>query len=504
MDINIMVSKAVQVRQGALACFFPKGGDILTGDLAEIDTALGGAVSGLISDDQIKGIRGEITVLNTLGKLPFRYLVVIGTGDAGIAETETWRRGIAECARALRRKNAGTLAVVCPESVNDDQAFQSFGQSIAEGTLLGLYAFLRHQNRKPEYRELTEVTIVARRKRSVAILKAGVEKGKIIGEAVNIARDMVNEPSNYMTPAMMAEKAAMIADADGLKLEVLDEQKMDSLGMGAALGVSRGSANSPRFILLHYFGGNDAGVNLALVGKGITFDTGGISLKNADKMEEMKGDMAGGASVLAAMSAIAQLKPRLNVTAVVAAAENMPDGKAYKPGDVVTAMNGKTIEVISTDAEGRLTLADALSYVAKTLNAEYVVDVATLTGACVIALGHVCSAAYTNQPDFLELLKSAADRAGEKTWQMPMFEEYKEQYKSDIADMKNVGGRPAGSITAALILSEFIGDKPWIHLDIAGVESTDKEEGYLVKGATGIPTRTLINLALSLSKKGST
>jgi leucyl aminopeptidase len=274
---------------------------------------------------------------------------------------------------------------------------------------------------------------------------------------------------------------------------------MQELGMGALLGVAQGSRQPPKFIVLHYRGGDSTEINVALVGKGITFDSGGISLKPSAKMDEMKGDMAGGAAVMAAISAIAQLKPKINVMAIIPATENLPGENALKPGDILTAMSGKTIEIISTDAEGRLALADALGY-AKKFGAKSLVDVATLTGACVIALGKVCTGAFGNNQELIDRIIAAGAEAGELIWQMPMYDEYKEQIKSDVADIKNVGGKYGGAITAAQFLAEFAGDTPWVHLDIAGTSMTDKEKRYLVKGATGVPVRTLVNLVLSLAK----
>jgi len=275
---------------------------------------------------------------------------------------------------------------------------------------------------------------------------------------------------------------------------------MEKLGMGALLGVAQGSHQPPKFIILHYRGGKEHAAALGLVGKGITFDTGGISIKPAPGMADMKSDMAGGAAVIAAMSAIAQLKPRINVTALVPATENMPGGGAQKPGDVVRALNGKSIEVVNTDAEGRLILADALSY-ARRLGLSPVADVATLTGAIVVALGRAAMGAMTNSEPLLDRLREASAAAGEKLWQLPLFEEYKEHIKSEVADIKNVGNREAGSITGALFLQEFIEDTPWVHLDIAGVDQVEKEKGALVKGSSGVPVRTLVNLALSLARK---
>jgi leucyl aminopeptidase len=263
--------------------------------------------------------------------------------------------------------------------------------------------------------------------------------------------------------------------------------------------VAKGSQQLPKFIVLNYKGSDSAETDIALIGKAITFDSGGISIKPSSGMEEMKGDMAGGAAVMAAMSAIAQLKPGINVTAIIPATENLPGGSALKPGDVLTAIGGKTIEIISTDAEGRLTLADALGY-AKQNGAKQMVDVATLTGAMQIALGDICTGAFSNNQELVDRVIAAGAEAGERVWQMPMYDDYKEQNKSEVADIKNVGGRLAGSITAAQFLAEFAGDTPWVHLDIAGTSMSEKERTYLVKGATGVPVRTLVNLVLSLAK----
>jgi leucyl aminopeptidase len=310
---------------------------------------------------------------------------------------------------------------------------------------------------------------------------------------------MANEPANYMTPSIMAERARELAASCRLECQVLGRAEMQELGMGALLGVAQGSREPPQLIVLHYRGGDSAETNLALVGKGITFDSGGISIKPSEKMGEMKGDMSGGAAVMAVMQALARLKPGINVMSVIPATENLPDGSAIKPGDVLTAMGGKTIEIISTDAEGRLVLADALSYVRKA-GAKRIVDVATLTGACHIALGDVCSGAFGNNQELIDKVIAAGSEAGELIWPMPMYEQYKEQNKSDVADIKNAGGRYGGAITAAQFLAEFVGDTPWVHIDIAGTFLSDKEKGYLTKGATGVPVRTLVNLVLELAE----
>jgi leucyl aminopeptidase len=318
---------------------------------------------------------------------------------------------------------------------------------------------------------------------------------------LGLARDMGNEPSNFMTPQAMADTAERVAKESGFKVEVLERRDMEKLSMGGLLGVSKASfeKNPPKLIIMRYKGRDAEGWDLALVGKGLTFDSGGISIKPADKMEDMKFDMCGGAATIAAMGAIAKLRYKVNIIAAVPATENMPDGGAYKPGDVLKMFTGKTVEVISTDAEGRLILADALGYINKEKPAA-IVDMATLTGACVIALGMITTAAITNDQTLVEKVIKAGATAGERIWQLPGYDDYKEQYKSDYADFKNVGGRPAGTITAGLFLGEFVGETPWVHLDIAGTAYGEKEKGHITKGGSGVPVATLVNLAEMLAE----
>jgi leucyl aminopeptidase len=330
-------------------------------------------------------------------------------------------------------------------------------------------------------------------------LQSGVKRGIILGEAANIARELVNTPSNDMTPSHMAKRAAALAKKYGLKIHVLDRRDMKKLGMGSMLSVAIGSDEPPKMIALEYRGDKSSKNVLGLVGKGVTFDTGGISLKPALDMDAMKGDMAGGATVIATMAAIAQLKPKVNVTAVVCATENMPSGKATRPGDVVRAMNGKSIEVINTDAEGRLVLADGLCY-AQHLGATHLVDVATLTGAVVVALGNTTTGVMSNDRAFVDLFHAATDRYDERYWELPLYPEYADLIRSPIADMKNSGGRPAGTIFGAMFIKEFVGDRPWIHLDIAGTSTTEKDAGHLAKGPSGVALRPLVRLAELLAK----
>jgi leucyl aminopeptidase len=373
-------------------------------------------------------------------------------------------------------------------------------QAVAEGAILGLYAFRKHVTKEPETGEIEELLIVERDEGKLPQLERGCRVGKVVAEATNFARDMINEPANFMTPSEMAEVATRVAAQYNLECTVLEREQMQELGMGALLGVAQGSHQAPKFIVLEYEGDSSSGRTLGLVGKGITFDSGGISIKPSEGMADMKGDMAGGATVIATLRALAELKPMINVTGLIPATENLPGGAALKPGDILKAMNGKTIEIVSTDAEGRLILADALSY-ARKRGLSLLVDVATLTGACRIALGTICTGVFTNNQELLNKFIKAAEAAGECVWQMPMFEEYKEGNKSDVADIKNSGGRNGGAITAAQFLSEFVEDTPWVHLDVAGTSMSDKDKGYLVKGATGVGVRTLVNLALVLAEE---
>jgi leucyl aminopeptidase len=336
------------------------------------------------------------------------------------------------------------------------------------------------------------------------LLAGGVERGRIIGEAVNLARDLINEPSSTLTPTELAERARETATRFGLDIDVLDETRMKEMGMGALLGVARGSDEPARLITLRYTpeGVGHAGSEvIAIVGKGITFDSGGISIKPAEGMEKMKYDMSGAASTLAAMSAIAQLKPGVEVLGVMPATENMPSGRAYKPGDVLRAMSGKTIEVINTDAEGRLILADAITY-ARKLGATRIIDLATLTGAVSIALGTVNVAVLGNDQDFIAEVREAAREVGERFWQLPMDDDYRDLIKSDIADIKNSGGRYAGTITAAYFLREFAEETPWVHLDIAGTAWENERKAHMAKGPTGVAIRTLINYVCNHAAKG--
>lgn len=495
VTIRVEQGDLVTVATDAVVVNLFEGETTPGGGTGALDAALDGQISSLIADGALRGKSGEITTLHTFGRIPAKRVLVAGLGERKDFDIDRVRSLSAEVARALRATKAGRAATIVHGSGIAGLDPEACGQAIAEGAVMGLYRFLRHKRADPDASELDELILVEQDAGKVEAVRRGVERGLILGECVNLCRDMANEPSNYLTPTEMAARARQAADEAGLSCEVLDKEQMVELGMGGVLGVAQGSVQPPQFIVLHYRGDPTTDRAIGFVGKGITFDTGGISIKPAAGMEEMKGDMSGGASVIAALRAIGLLKPRINVTGIVPATENMPGGSAIKPGDVLRAMNGKTIEVINTDAEGRLILADGLSY-ARSLELRPIIDIATLTGAISIALGDQAVGLMSNDQPTADAVIAAGKAAGERIWQLPMYEEYKEQIKSDVADMKNTGGRPAGSITAAMLLREFVDDTPWVHLDMAGVDMYSKAKGVLVVGASGIPVRTLVNVAL--------
>jgi leucyl aminopeptidase len=368
-------------------------------------------------------------------------------------------------------------------------------QAITEGLVLANFSGDKYKSGERNGPPVEEAVVAA--PGGDASLEAAVERGRILAESCNIARDLCNEPSNVLTPSVFADRAAAIASAAGLAVQVLDEEEIAQLSMGLLLGVARGSAEPPRVIVLrHEPPGAPVAPVLGLVGKGITFDTGGISIKPAEGMDRMKDDMSGGAAVVCAMRAIALLGAPIKVVGVVPATENMPGGRAIKPGDVLTGAGGKTVEVLNTDAEGRLVLGDGLWY-AQQLGATHLVDIATLTGACVVALGKAASGLF-GQPDaWVDIVRRTATAAGDRAWPLPLYEDYADQLRSEIADMVNTGGRPAGACTAAMFLKEFAGGLPWAHLDIAGTAWAEEAKPWQPKGATGVAVRTLAELAFT-------
>ena len=463
--------------------------------VASIDQLAGGAIAEALASGEIKGKFGETVLAYAPGQV-FRRVLAIGLGDAAKFEPALLARYAGTAVRQLGRRNLETLAFVLPESVGGQEI--AAGSFLTEGAYAGSFETTVYQESPEKRVAISDVAICAEEFDAPAI-ERGIARGVILGEAVNLARRLAITPANDMTPSILADRAADVARGAKLQIDVLDEARARREGMGSFLSVAQGSSQPPKFIVLRYDGDPASKELLALVGKGITFDSGGISIKPAERMEEMKYDMSGGAAVIATMDALGKLRPKFNVVGIVPATENMPGGKATKPGDIVTAMNGKTIEIINTDAEGRLILADALSY-AKKLGATKIVDVATLTGAVVIALGHAAAAVVANDDAFVKEFLSAAKGGGERFWQMPYYDDYSKQMKSDIADLKNTGGRAAGTLTAAAFLRAFVDDAtPWIHVDIAGTAYLDNESAWQAKGPTGIPVRTFVALTEALA-----
>lgn len=481
----------------------------------------------VVSDAAITTIASQFGAAELTGKLFETVLVYnpqgvkakrvlfIGGGKAKNFTIVELRKVAGTAVRQMKPKQIKSFAICAPETWEgraDSNAHSTFVfergdindaiRSIAEGGIIADFdADYYRSDRKDQ--KLDTMTIVARNGSDTKAFERAIDEGRVIAESQNFARDLVNEPSNRMTPTIMAERAQKMAQEVGLKFEAYGPDKIKQLKMGAFWGVAQGSDEEPRLIVMTYEPQGGAAKNapvLGLVGKGITFDTGGISIKPSDGMEKMKYDMAGGAAMIGAMRAIALLRPSMKVIGIVCATENMPSGKAQKPGDVQFAMNGKSIEIITTDAEGRLVLADGLCY-ARELGATHLIDAATLTGACMVALGSVNAGVFCNNEQYFEEFAQALKRSGEKMWRLPLDAEYNDLIKSEIADMKNTGGRWGGAITAALLLQEFVEDKPWLHLDIAGTAWVEDSKPFIAKGPSGIAVRSIVEFVRQMAAK---
>lgn len=496
MKVTTVTGDIVKVAADAIIVNLFEGTKQPGGATAAVDKALGGAITKMIKSGEIKGKKGETTLIHTMGKLKAAKVLVVGLGKKDDLTTNMIRNTIAEACRCLKKASVKEAATIVHGAGTGGIAPEAAAQMITEGAMLGTYTFRKHKSKKDENGDINKLSIVTPDTKALAKLKKGIETGRIMSEATMLARDLDNEPSNYMTPTDLANIAKKVAKDFGLECTVFEKKDLEKMKMGGLLGVARGSAEPPKMIVLKYQGDKKSKRTIGLVGKGLTFDSGGISIKPSEGMGDMKGDMAGGAAVISALRAIAELKPKVNVTTIVPATENMPSGTATKPGDVLKASNGKTIEVVNTDAEGRLILADALSW-ARKQGLSPVIDIATLTGACHVALGGLYSGGFSNDQKLIDKVIAAGKEAGERIWQMPLDDDYKESNKSDVADVKNSGGRYGGAITAAQFLHEFIEDTPWVHIDIAGTSTSDKDKGVVVKGETGVIVRTLVNFVLS-------
>lgn len=489
--------------QGLLVTIF-KGQLELTGPLVVLDKLLDGVLSYLVESGEIRGEFKEFTVIHT-NKLPTTRILVMGIGTREQFSLDRIRSVAGRSARLMRRIGISRMAVASFSHLGVDP--REAAEAVVQGVILGSYRFIKYKHVDPSNRKYTNLTdlVLACEEGDREATDAGAERGRILANCTNLTRDLVNEPSNECTPTTLGDLALSMGKTYGLEVTVLDETEIFAKGMRAFMAVAQGSIEPAKLILMRYQG-NPQAPTLALVGKAITFDSGGISLKKPEDMMRMHGDMAAGAAVMSVMQALAQLKPELNVRAIIPCSENLPSGHAFKPGDIVQSLAGKTIEIMSTDAEGRLLLADALALAVQE-QADMIVDMATLTGGCVVALGHIASGVMGNNQDLIDEVISAGERCAEKMWQLPLFEEYSNQIRSDVADLENSGGRAASTLTAGIFLREFVAGRPWVHIDIAGTSIMDKEitryiqMPYLPKeGGTGVGVRSLICLVERLAQ----
>jgi leucyl aminopeptidase len=464
----------------------------------ELDSAVSSSIRETLENKEFRGKFGSSIVVYTLGKGPMKKIMLLGLGKREKFTDESARI----CAGKATRK-ARELGIKEFSMLQFSNLDEGLVEAMTEGIALALYSFDKYKEAKEPATKIEEVTILINsdslRFQSVA------EKANLIVEAVNFARDISNLPPNDCPPAHLASIAVSLAQDYGMKVRVMDRYELENMGMGGIVAVGKGSNNPPKLIVLEYTGASDPQQKpYLLVGKAVTFDTGGISIKPGEKMDEMKFDKCGGCTVLAVIRAVASMKLTVNVVGIVPSVENMPSATSYRPGDIIRMYNGKSVEVLNTDAEGRMILADALAYGIATCSPKAVIDLATLTGAAVIALGSNVAAVVGSNKQLVDRLRKLSDKTGEKMWELPLYDEYHEQIRSTYADIKNIGGRPGGAITAAAFLSNFVNDVPWVHIDIAGtawMQEGTHEKSYNHKGASGFGVRTLVKLLMEDEKQ---
>src|ERR1700732_3505034 len=496
MQITLETKPYATLETDALVTYVFEETDPIQGTLAEIDKSANGLLRKLSTSAEFTGKPLEMTLIHAPAGLKATRLLLVGAGKRDKFDVASLRKIAGAALRYLKSRSVKQLAFLLRENdLNEDSA-----QAIAQGFITADFETDKYKSDHKNDKNIEAIVLAGYSDAERAAGEKGLAKGRIIAEAQNFARDLVNEPSNKLTPRILAEKAEAMAKESGLAVDILDEKRIADLKMGALLSVAQGGPEPPRMIVVTYTPANPPKPGapvIGFVGKAVTFDTGGISIKPADGMEKMKYDMAGGATMLGVMRALAQLKPNIKVICVAPSTENMPGGKAQKPGDIQTAMSGKTSEVLNTAAEARPILADGVHY-AKQLGATHLVDAATLTGAIVVALSNINVGVFGSDQAWTDKLLGSAKAAGEKMWQMPMDDEYREFIKGSFADIQNIGsGKGGGSITGAWFIREFAGDTPWIHLDIAGTAWNDDAKPWLAKGPTGVALRTLVNLAMS-------
>jgi len=493
MEIQVVSGDVTFVQCDALIVNLFEGVQEPGGATGAIDRALDGQIGALIRAGEIKGKVAETTVIHCHGRLPAERVIVAGLGRREDFSLEVTHKAAGAAARTATRKGCRRLASILHGAGAGMLDAGRAAQAVVEGVAIGVFDVGAYKTADREPSDVETLTLIESDASKARQARAGVKVGEITAEATNYARKLVNEPANELSPEGFAQEARRVAEEQGLECAVLGPKELEKQGFGGIMAVGKGSARPPQLITLRY-SPRKRGPTLAFIGKGVMFDSGGISLKPSENMELMKGDMAGAAAVLAAIEALSKLKAKVNIMGVIPAVENLPSGSATRPGDVAKMYGGKTVEIVNTDAEGRLILADALAY-AREQGATHMVDVATLTAAVVIALGRLTYGVLGNDEELVKRVKDAAAAAGEKAWELPLFPEYREQIKSPIADIKNTGGRPAGPITAALFLKEFVDGTPWVHLDIAGTYWNESDVSYMPKGPTGSAVRTLIELA---------
>jgi leucyl aminopeptidase len=495
MQITLETRPFATLETDALVSYLFEDGDPVQGRIAEIDQFTDGLLRKLAASGELTGKTLEMTLVHAPRGLKAARLLLVGAGKRDKFDTAVLRRIAGAALRYLKSRSVKQFAFVLREG----ESVEAAAQAVAEGAYAANFESDKYKTDKKDTKSLDSIALTGFPEQDRAAAERGLARGRVIADAQNFARDLVNEPSNKLTPKILAEKAATMAKEVGLNVDILDEKRIADLKMGALLSVAQGSVEPPRMMVVTYTPANPkpGAPVIGLVGKAVTFDTGGISIKPSDGMEKMKYDMAGGATMLGVMRALAALKPNVKVICVVPSTENMPGGRAQKPGDIQTAMSGKTIEVLNTDAEGRLILADGVHY-AKQLGATHLIDAATLTGAIVVALSNINVGVFGSDQPFTDKLLASAKATGEKMWQMPIDDDYREFIKGTVADIQNIGsGKGGGAITGAMFIKEFTGDTPWIHLDIAGTAWNDDAKPWLAKGPTGVALRTLIHLVMS-------
>jgi leucyl aminopeptidase len=496
MQITLEAKPYAALETEAVVSYVFEESDPVQGRIAELDQFANGLLRRLASSGELTGKTLEMTLIHTPAGLKAARLLLVGAGKREKFDSAALRKTSGAALRFLKSRGVHNFVF----AVRDGGATEDSAQAIAEGVIAADFESDKYKTEKKNDKSIDTVQLVGYSDAERAAAEKGLTRGTVIGESQNFARDLINEPSNKLTPKILAAKAEAMARQAGLSVEILDEKKITDLKMGALLSVSQGGPEPPRVMVVTYAPAHlkPGAPVIGLIGKAVTFDTGGISIKPAEGMEKMKYDMAGGATMLGVMRALAALKPNVKVICVVPATENMPGGTAQKPGDIQTAMSGKTIEVLNTDAEGRLILADAVHY-AKQLGATHLVDAATLTGAIVVALASINVGVFGGADQaWTDKVLASARAAGEKMWPMPMDDEYREYIKGTVADIQNIGsGKGGGSITGAWFIREFAGDTPWVHLDIAGTAWNDDAKSWLAKGPTGVALRTLVHLAMS-------